>query len=208
MAPPAPPSTDRFPAVNPLQTERSFVTDWKKWLDSHSDAAQLPVTKVEHMKNFQESPVHHEFMIVTVKLPAGQPAQTQRIVAERQISTPPDQVIYGPWDDASSTAKHRSVFVQIDLPYKYVGLTENQGALTFLAFSSSRVLSRRSLRLPPFLSSSQRSIPHTPGTEAIVSGLRDPSGCLWRARHPSQSSHLTTNTRASLVESASVTLTM
>jgi hypothetical protein len=46
-------------------------------------------------------------MIITVNLPAGQPASTQRIIAERQTSDPPDQVIYGPWDAATSIVKHR-----------------------------------------------------------------------------------------------------
>ncbi|KAF9256804.1 hypothetical protein L218DRAFT_1006926 [Marasmius fiardii PR-910] len=106
MAPPPPPP--RFPGINPSGTERSLAAAWKTWLAANQGAADVPITKIEHMKNFQKSPVDHEFLIITVKLPPGQPSETQQIIAERQISDPPDQLIYGPWSTSPALEKHRA----------------------------------------------------------------------------------------------------
>ncbi|KAF9254482.1 hypothetical protein L218DRAFT_968117 [Marasmius fiardii PR-910] len=73
------------------------------------------------MKNFQKSPVDHEFLIITVKLPPGQPTETQQIIAERQAYDPPDQLIYGPWATSPSLEKHRAADVlgrlEFEAPY-------------------------------------------------------------------------------------------
>ncbi|KAF9258969.1 hypothetical protein L218DRAFT_1004396 [Marasmius fiardii PR-910] len=39
---------------------------------------------------------------------AAEPAETQRIIAERQILYPPDQLIYGPWETSPALERHRA----------------------------------------------------------------------------------------------------
>ncbi|KAF9255790.1 hypothetical protein L218DRAFT_1032145 [Marasmius fiardii PR-910] len=119
MAPPPPPP--RFPGINPAGTERSFAAHWKEWLDENSAAAEVPITKIVHMKNFEGSKVDHEFLVITVTLPEGQPVRTQQIVAERQTSSTPDQLIYGTWETSTAMEKHRWVaHINIDIPHGFL----------------------------------------------------------------------------------------
>ncbi|KAF5329224.1 hypothetical protein D9758_018193 [Tetrapyrgos nigripes] len=96
--------------IYPKGVHFSLVRDWQKWLADNPDAAKLPVSQLDHMKNFQGSPVHHEFVIFTVDI-VGPNYQhyDQRIIAERQYLDSPDLVIYGPWDkqDEDRTEKYR-----------------------------------------------------------------------------------------------------
>ncbi|KAF9261290.1 hypothetical protein L218DRAFT_1001799 [Marasmius fiardii PR-910] len=119
MAPPPPP--DRFPGIDPDGTERSFAAHWKEWLDKNPAAAEVPITKIVHMKNYEGSKVDHEFLVITVTLPDDQPVQTQQIVAERQTSSTPDQLIYGTWETSTAMAKHRWVaHINIDIPHGFL----------------------------------------------------------------------------------------
>lgn len=67
----------------------------EKWLDHlrrNPDLADWVVTKVNHMKNFQYSPVFHEFLKVTVK-PTYMSTEEHIIIIERMVDQ--DQVTFG-----------------------------------------------------------------------------------------------------------------
>lgn len=78
--------------INPSEMKTHTLEKWLDHLRRNPDLADWVVTKVNHMKNFQYSPVFHEFLKVTVK-PTYMSTEEHIIIIERMVDQ--DQVTFG-----------------------------------------------------------------------------------------------------------------